>query len=267
MWVFALSSLRAGLRSHSFLLLLVLGCLGMGLVLFVGLFSSRHLQTVQLDVGLSVIRAVSILMVLFWVQDLLGRDVERKAILFSLAYPVPRSDLLFGRYLGVLILAALGIAVLTALLFIALSIGKQDYVQPWPSNTGLPLVVTLVYFWVELALVAAVATALAAISTTPFLPFALGGLFAICAKSIGPILDYVRLSEKSDPLLYQRMHDSLTMIHRFLPDTSRLDFRAAALYNQPLDSVLMFQALLMAVAYIAILLGLASAYFDRREFA
>jgi hypothetical protein len=104
---FALSGLRSGLRGRSFHAVFLLGVLLIGIAYLSGFFSPRQPQTVALDVGFSGIRFSLVLLNLFWVQELVAREIDRRVILFSLAYPVSRGAFLAGRFAAVLLLSLL----------------------------------------------------------------------------------------------------------------------------------------------------------------
>ena len=76
MWAFCLSALRSGFRSRAVLLILVLGTLLVGVAFLAASFSPRQPKTVTMDVGFSGIRFSLILFAVFWVQELVGREVE-----------------------------------------------------------------------------------------------------------------------------------------------------------------------------------------------
>jgi hypothetical protein len=78
MVTFLLSAWRAGLRSRSIQGVLVLGILLMGVAYLSASFSPRQPQTVALDVGLSGLRFSLVLFALFWVQELVGREIESR---------------------------------------------------------------------------------------------------------------------------------------------------------------------------------------------
>ena len=61
--------------------------------------------------GLSGIR-ISMTFSLIWVQELVGREIERRTVFLVLAYPMPRAAYILGRYLGILLLAAAAILLL-----------------------------------------------------------------------------------------------------------------------------------------------------------
>jgi Flp pilus assembly protein protease CpaA len=78
MVTFLLSAWRAGLRSRSIQGVLVLGILLMGVAYLSASFSPRQPQTVALDVGLSGLRFSLVLFALFWIQELVGREIESR---------------------------------------------------------------------------------------------------------------------------------------------------------------------------------------------
>ena len=46
-------------------------------------FSGRQPGTVALDVGLSAIRIIGLLLVLFWCQEMVGKEIERRTVFFA----------------------------------------------------------------------------------------------------------------------------------------------------------------------------------------
>ena len=138
MWQFMLSAGRAGLRSRSIQAILILGALLVGVAYLAASFSPRQPQTVALDVGLSGLRVTLVLFSLFWVQELVAREIERRTVLFALTYPVARGHYIIGRYLGVLGLVALAAVLLGMLLWAVLLTLTKDYAQGFAVMPGFP---------------------------------------------------------------------------------------------------------------------------------
>lgn len=258
---------RSGLRSRSFQALFILGLLAMGGAYLAAEFSGRQPATVALDVGLSAIRAIGLLLVLFWAQELIAKDIERRTVFSALAYPVPRSSYLLGRYMGILGLLALALLLLAALLIATVYLVAGGYAQALPVSLGANILWTLAYSFLDLAVIAAFTTFVASFAATPLLPFALGLAFALAARSLGPALEFLSSGSSAAQDLSKHLQPSLDLIRWILPDLSRLDLRPLALYNQwPATDALLWPAL-MAIGYIGILLAIAVLIFQRREFA
>lgn len=262
---FLLSAWRAGLRSRSIQAVLVLGLLLVGVAYLSAAFSPRQPKTVALDVGLSGIRFSLILFALFWVQDLVGREIERRTVLFALTYPVPRGHYLIGRYLGVLGLLALAALLLGMLLWLVVLNSGGSYVQGFAVAPGGPYWLTIVGLWFDAAVVAAFALWIASLSTVPMLPLALGLAFAAGGKSLGAVAEYLSKGAEGDADI-MRLAPIVDAIQWVLPDLSRLDWRAWPMYGLAPDSTAMLGGVVVAFSYVALLVTLAVMTFTRREF-
>jgi Cu-processing system permease protein len=261
-----LITLRSGLRSHVLQSLLVIGVLMMGAAYLAASFSPRQPATVTLDVGFSFVRAVGLILVLFWAYEFVGREIERRTIFVSLTYPSPRSHYLLGRYLGLLVLTVMVVALLGALLAGTTLMAERIYAQSNPVSLKGPFVLALLFLVLDLAVVASFGMLIAVISTTPFLPLIVGLAFAVSARSLGPAMDYLAQMEGKDAALRDSLVPVFDWLRWLLPDLSRLDIRYYPLYAHQPDAALLLGVLLMAVGYVGILLALAVWLFRRRQF-
>jgi Cu-processing system permease protein len=265
MWQFMFSAGRAGLRSRSIQAILILGALMVGVAYLAASFSPRQPQTVALDVGLSGLRVTLILFSLFWVQELVAREIERRTVLFALTYPVARGHYIVGRYLGVLGLIALAAVLLGMLLWaVVLSLSK-GYAQGFPIGPGFPYWSTVAGLWVDAAVVTAFALWVATFSTVPMLPLALGLAFAVAGKSLGAVAEYLAKGADGDVAL-MRFTPIIDAIQWVLPDLSRLDWRNWPMYGLAPDGQAVGFGLILAASYAALLLTLAVITFTRRDF-
>ncbi|WP_130466473.1 ABC transporter permease [Corticibacter populi] len=229
-------------------------------------FSARQPATVALDVGLSGIRLVLMLMALFWVQELLGKDIERKSLYFVLAYPVSRGVYLASRFFAVAALLALGVLVLGLALGAVLGVLPVSYSQPTPIHLGGAYALVLLGIWLDLLVIAAFALLLCSLSTTPFLPLILGCFFALAARSLGVSLQYLLAPGAEGTAEATYLLPVLNVAQWLLPDLSRLDWRDLSLYGLPVPWAALGWAALMALGYCGLLLALATWKFKRREF-
>jgi ABC-type transport system involved in multi-copper enzyme maturation permease subunit len=262
---FIRSAILIGLRGRAIQGILLLGFCLLAFSYVAADFSPRQPQAVALDVGLSFLRFNLVLLAIFWVQELVGKEFERKTVLLSFAYPVARSTYLFGRYVGVLALLALASLILGLFLWWVALVSDHGYAQGQPVNLGWPFAVAVLGIWIDIAVVTAFTLCIAALSTVTMLPLALGGLFAIAARSLGPVMDYLRQGADGDKQMVERFGPVLDTAQWVLPDLSRLDWRAWPMYQLqiPLDTLLWSVA--MAAAYAGLMLALAVLASRRRE--
>lgn len=266
MWPFCLSALRSGFRSRAVLLILVIGVLLVGVAFLAASFSPRQPKTVTLDVGFSGMRFSLVLFAVFWVQELVAREVERRTVLYALSYPVSRDAYVAGRFAGVVSLLAVAAALLGMLLWVSVLLSGGAYEQSYAVQLGLPYWSTVFGFWVDAVVVAAFALLISTISTVQMLPVALGALFAVAGKSLGAVLDYLARGADGDADIMGRFGPLLNTIQWIIPDLSRLDWRVWPMYGLPLAQGAVLNGLLLAAGYVVVLLSLAVLIFRRREF-
>ncbi len=262
---FILSSLRSGFRSRSFQIVALLGVLLVGVAYLAASFSPRQPRTVALDVGLSGLRFSLVLLNLLWVHELLAKEIDRKTIVFSLSYPASRASFLTGRYVGILLLSLLATLVLALALLVIVIAAGLNYEQIFLPDLGVRYWLAAAGVWLDAAVIAALAVAVASVSTVQMMPLAIGGIAAIGGRALGPAMDYLAqgaYGEKDLVAIYQPL---LNIAQWLLPDLSRLDWRVWALYAQPVAADAVLSGLLMAVGYIAVMLSVAIIAFRSRE--
>lgn len=267
MYSFIVSGLSAGVRGRSFQAVLLLGLLLVGVAYLSAGFSPRHPRTVALDVGFSGIRFTLVLLHLFWVQELVAKEIERKTILHSLAYPVSRSSFVIGRYFAVAMLGFLASVVLGLSLLGAVTAASANYSQEFAVDLGAAFWVTLFGMLLDAAVVAAVGMAVSTVSTVAIMPLAIGVAFAIGGKALGATADYLAGGADGDAELTAQFGPLVSFVRLIVPDLSRLDWRDWPMYGLPPDSADIALAVIMALAYIATALAIGILVFTRREFS
>lgn len=265
MWHFLLASWRSGFRNRVFIGVLVLGVALVAVAFLSASFSPRQPRTVALDVGLSGLRFSLALFCITMVQDLVGRDIERRSVVLSLSYPVSRGQYLMGRYLGVLALTAVAAALLSLVLWIAV-LSATTYEQQFPVALGWPFWLTIVAAWLDAAVIAAFTLLVASVSTVTMLPLVLGGLFAMAARSIGAVFDFLQRGADGQADLAVTYGPALQVSRWLIPDLSRLDLRGWPMYGVVPDAQTVFSGLGLALVYAILMLALAAYSFNRREF-
>lgn len=267
MFQFFLSSIRLGVRGRSFYAVFLLGVVLMIAAYLSGYFSPRQPKTVALDVGFSGLRFSLVMLGLLWVQEMVGNEINRKTVWFSLTYPVSRHAYLAGRFLGVVALLGLACVVLGLLLWLVVFAAGGGYEQEFSVRLGLSYWLTVLGFWLDAVVVSSFALWLASLSTVAFLPFVLGLAFAVSGKALGAVMDYLGRGADGDAEMVARFDPLIFAIQWVLPDLSRLDWRNWPMYAAAPDYANVMLAAAMALAYTGLMVAMAVVAFSRREFA
>lgn len=193
-------------------------------------FSGRQPAAVALDVGLSVIRLILPLVVIFLGQELVFREFECRYFLVSLSYPEARSGLLLGRFLAIVFLGLILLCVMSLVLAAAVCWIEKGYAPGTRVALGLPYLVTLLFVMQDLLVVVAVTCFLGVVASTS--SFVLIGAFGfmLVARSYASVIELlVGGSVVSDAETYR---SSLGLLGYLLPDLGALDVRMMALYGR-----------------------------------
>lgn len=230
-------------------------------------FGGRQSATVALDVGFSTIRLLLPLLIVLLAQELLSYEFDKRYYLNSLSYPRGRRSLLLGRFVALLALL-FGVLVASSMLQVGLVhfIGGI-YPQATPVALGHSYLVVIGFIALDLLVLAALATLLAVVASTP--SFVLIGTFGfmLVARSYGAVVEL--LSQNAGLVnSAEGYRASLGILGYFLPDLGALDLRMLALYGKseflPVDWLWL---LLSSLGYAFGLLAMAVWALQRKRFA
>lgn len=266
MYAHFISTWLAGLRSRSLRVVVGLAICLIGIAYLASSFSGRHPQTVALDIGISGARIVLALLALFWVQELVARELNQRTVLFALSYPAPRYTYLLGRYAGVLALLALSTTVLAGAVYgMVLVSGVDGYHQVFAVQFGVSFWIVAAAMWLDAAVIAAFALLIATLATSSLLPLVTGIGFTFVARGFGTVLALVRDPNGGFADNAKSYLPWLERLAYLIPDLGAIDFRETVLYGSSFGGEAVV-ACVHAAIYAAILLLMAIVLFQRREF-
>ncbi len=214
--------------------------------------ASLATSKVLLDLGLGAIALISLVVTVFVGSSLINKEIEKRTVLVLLAKPMTRSEFVVGKHFGLSAVLAVLIAAMGAIYFLLL----RAYSVPFDF---IPLFLSLVFLWLELSLLAAVAMLFGS-AMSPLLTTLL--TFAVYAVGhLSP--DIVKLAAIAESPGLQKAVRSLYLV---LPDLDRLNLRNDAIYSNLPNAQGLGTLALYALVYIAFLLAGSTLIFQRREF-
>ena len=231
------------------------------LLLFAGLMiaSSILLAQIQIgkderiyrDVGLGAIAFFGVLIAIFVGINLVYREISTKTVYTMLSKPVRRWEFLAGKYVGLLTLLAVEVAIMSAC-FLGVLVWKG-------SEFSMGLVWAIGMIYLELALVTAIAIFFSSF-TSPYL----AGMFTVALWIVGHLLADLRSFGKHSDL--PGLKPLLETLYWTLPNLDRLDFKADASAGNPIELARVGLAALYAALYSAGLMIGSVLLFQRRDF-
>jgi ABC-type transport system involved in multi-copper enzyme maturation permease subunit len=208
-------------------------------------------ERIYRDVGLAAIAFFGVLIAIFVGINLVYREISTKTVYTMLSKPVRRWEFILGKYVGLLSLLAVEVA-LMSVCFLGVLVWKGS-----EFSTGLVWAIAMIYL--ELALVTAIAMFFSSF-TSPYL----AGMFTVALWIVGHLLADLRaFGQHSD---IAGLKPLLETLYWTLPNLDRLDFKADASAGNPIELARVAMAALYAALYSFVLMAGAVALFQRRDF-
>ena len=250
-WTIAANTIREAVRSKLLYTLLFFSILMIGSGVFLSALSYVETERILQDVGLGAIRLFSVAIAIFVGVGLIHREVDRRTVYTILSKPLSRAEFLLGKYLGLVVTIWMQMIIMVAAFaVVSLATGAQI----GPSHAG-----AFALMAVELALIVAVATLFSSF-TTPML----ASYFSVGVWFVGHLTRNLRdLGQASS---VESVRRATRWLYETLPDLESFNLSVEAVHGLPVTAADLWLPTLYAVGYIAILLVIATALFERRDF-
>ncbi len=217
------------------------------------------------DLGLVAIELGGVLMTVFIGVGLVSREIDRRSIYSLLAKPLPRAELILGKYLGLLLTLAVNVAGMTVAFYAVLAwmwwLSPAEVRASWDAPALDPqLLVAVLMIFVELALLTAIAVFFSTFTSSGLISIAFTiGLFVAGLSS--PELRH--FGDAARPTLLTSL---VTAVGWILPAFSLFDYKNDVVHGITWPLARVAAAIAYAGAYIAALVTAAMLVFSRREF-
>lgn len=246
----ALNTFRENLRDKLLYNLLVFALLMICSSLLLMRLTLGEFHRLILDLGLGSINFFGVLIAIFVGIGLVNKEIDKKTIYTIISKPVARYQFLLGKYLGLSLTLLVNTGIMAAGLLAVL------YFQDVPIQLVLFKALGLVFL--EFLVVTAVA-----LLFSTFTSATLSAIFTLAVYVIGHLTtDLKTFGQKMDAV----GRAVLESIYYLLPNLERFNLKGHVTHqlDAPAGDLLLIVA--YGTAYTALLLVLASAIFQRRDF-
>jgi ABC-type transport system involved in multi-copper enzyme maturation permease subunit len=244
------------------------------LVLFsVALMSASYLlgqltagQEVKIikDLGLAAMSLFGLFIAVFIGIGLVSKEVERKSIYALLAKPMTRTQLVLGKYAGLVLTLFVNLLVMTLAFYAVLGYWSLTehawYKGGWDAPGADPNLLKPVFLiFTELSLVTAIALLFSTFSSP-----ILSAVFTFGLYVVGHFNEDLRHFET---VVDSRPAALLArVLYYVLPNFAQFDVKSTVVHGQPVPMGYLAVTSAYAVIYIAALLAAAAWIFSRRDF-
>lgn len=260
----AVSVFRESVRDKVFYNLVLFAVVLVAASLLLGQLTAGQEVKIIKDLGLAATAIFGLFIAVFVGIGLVSKEVERRSIYGLLSKPITRTQLLLGKYAGLVLTLAINVVVMTVALYVVLAVmnalAPPEARAAWEAPALDPALLKAVgLIFVELSLVTAIALFFSTFSS-PML--AAGLTFAL----------YLVGHFNADLRNFEQVIESPVMsavaraIYFLLPNLSPFDVKAQVVHAQPVHWGYIGLAVAYAVTYVGATLTAASWIFGRRDF-
>jgi ABC-type transport system involved in multi-copper enzyme maturation permease subunit len=251
-WAVAANTFREAIRDKVLYNLVFFALLVMGASVVIGNMTLGESVKIIMDLSLAAMEIFGLLIAIFVGIGLVHKEIQRRTISMLLAKPIARRSFVVGKYLGLMLVIALNVAVMTAVLVLLLAL-----YSPGAIYGGLFVAVLLIL--VELMVVTAVAVLFSTFSTPTLSAMLTLGVWVIGRFSS----DLAEFAAKSESAAQRA---ALLGVHYLLPNLEKFDVKHLVVYQMALEPAYVGSALVYGALYILFLIALAAVIFERRDF-
>ncbi len=245
-----LNTFREAIRDRILYLLLVFALVLIGVSRLLSLLTVGNEEKIIKDIGLSAISLFGVLTAVFVGVSLVFKEIERRTVYTLLANPVRRWQFVVGKFLGLLMVLAMNVGLMSLALCGMLLLRGES---PWALLPAIALIL------VELVVITAFALLFSSL-TNPIL----AALMTFAIYVMGHLTWSLQLLKaKLEGGLAVMLVD---VIYWMMPNLERLNLKAAAVHGLPLESGLVMLGVVYGLSYAVVVLGLACVAFERKEF-
>jgi len=249
----AWNTFREAVRDRVLYNLVFFALLMMAAAIFVGQISIGVEEMVIKSLGLSAISVIGLLIAVFIGVGLVYKEMDKRTLYALLAKPVRRWEFLLGKFAGLALTLAVNTAAMAAGLFLALL-----YVKGHLEAADAVLVVAVLFIWLKLLLVVALAVLFSCYST-PLLAILYTSAFYVAGMFVEEMRTF--RSDKLSPAV----GDLLRSLSYVLPNFENFNVMAAAAHGRAIPGALVAENSAYAVLYSTLVLLMAMAVFARRN--
>ncbi|HEY9898721.1 MAG TPA: ABC transporter permease [Pantanalinema sp.] len=249
LWDLAHNTFRETIRDRILYVILVFALVMIGASALFGTLTVGQDRKIVLDLGLAAIELFGVAIAVFVGTSMLFKEIDKRTVYVVLTKPIPRSEFLLGKFLG-LALTLCVLLVLMGAAFVGLAAMKGAYA---PELLGAIAMIGL-----QLLVVMAL-TVFFSTFASPIMSM----LFTFCLYLIGHNTETLRaLVQKASPALKV----GIEALYYVLPNLSTFDAKNLAVYGEGVPAGRWLWAVGYGAAYVCALLATASAIFERKEF-
>lgn len=260
----ALAVFRESVRERVLYNLVGFALLVIGASYLIGQLTAGQDVKIIKDLGLAAMSVFGVFIAIFIGIGLVSKEIERRSIYSLLAKPVRRSELVVGKYAGLVLTIAINLAVMIVVWYTVLGYmswtANEALRRSWEAPATDPRMLVAAYLiFVQLAVVVAIALFFSTFSGPMLAAVFTFGLYI--AGHFSADLKHFDVVVGESPVQYLT-----TAVYYLLPNMATFDVKNAVVHAQPVPPGYVVNATAYGLCYATALVAATVLVFSRRDF-
>jgi ABC-type transport system involved in multi-copper enzyme maturation permease subunit len=266
LWPIAIITLKEGIRNRALYGISLFAFLLLGLNLLMSNMAPRDVGKVAVDMALSTIAFSGLLVVLFVGINLMAKDLDRKTIYMVLSKPISRSEYIFGKLLGIMLILLLTVSFISIFACGCLFILKASY-QPFFLQFSWALFFLGIFFvMITLIMLSTLSFLFASFSSTSFITLALTIITYLIGNSLSDIKSLIETTESTGQAVSPITVKVVSVAYYLFPNLSFFDIKTQVAHGIPVPLTTVIWTIVYGVVYSMLVITSASLIFRKKEF-
>ncbi len=250
-WAIVENTFKEGMRQRIFMLLVIFSILVIVVSIFLGPFALGEAPKILRDIGLAAASLFGVLIAIIIGSTLIHKDIEKRTIYTIVTKPVKRSEIIIGKFLGLLLLIAI--------LECAMAAIHQLVIYCLEGSFDLRLLIAIPFSIIEIMILLGILLLFSSFST-PILSAIMGIIFFV----IGHASPDLKLF--ADQIKIVATKYLAYGFYYVLPNLENLNFRNDLVHRLSIYPDQVLFSICYGLIYTIFLLYLSIIIFEKREF-
>ncbi len=256
---------KEGARERAIFGIGLFALLMMGASFIIVNFFMRDLHKVAVDINLSAIGLAGLLLTFFVSINLLSKDIDKHTIYCVLSKPFSRSQYIWGKYLGIMLIISAAFLILTVCSSINILLIKSQYAVWFQRFSWMEFYKAVYASLVMFFLLNAIVIFYSTITTSSFLTLLFSISTYIAGQTIEEVVIFLKTSSADEMALSGGVQKLIGIAQYILPNLSVFDLKVQASHAVIVSNYYMMGITLYSAFYSAILICSATLIFKKRE--
>lgn len=258
-----LLTFKEGVRDRALLGIGLFCLIIMGSSLVVVSLFMRELHKVAVDMNLSVITFAGLMMTFFLSINLMAKDIDKHTIHCVLSKPFSRTEYVFGKFFGMMLLIFSAFTILTLCSTLTIYLIKIQFGDWFAGFRWIGVYKAILSEFLMMGVLNAGVILFSTMTSSSFITL----LFSLATYIAGQTIEEVVLYLKTQPdIIMTETNKTVILISQYiLPNLSAFDLKVHAAHALQVSGLYMLSITGYAFVYCSVLLIAASMIFGKRE--